>query len=79
MFGCSIKYLEHSSLCSYNSDNRSESTYRSHIVEGKFYVNKLSWLKVSCFNGCNFRGSYHIFCIAYFSWCLIKILRVVFW
>ena len=54
-FGCSGKYLEHSSLCTHYSENGSETLDGIQVLEYKIYVNKFSWFKVGGVNSCSFR------------------------
>ena len=51
-FGCSRKYPENSILCTKYSENGNETSDGSHIIEGKIYVYKLSWLKVGYIISC---------------------------
>ena len=64
-FVYSRKYPENSSIFTYFSENESKSTDVSHVVEDGVHVNKFYWLKFICVNSCEFRESFHIFCITY--------------
>ena len=46
-----------------NSDHGGESIDGSYIVEVKFHLNKLSWLKVTGVKCCSFRESRNFCCV----------------
>ena len=61
-----IIVIEHTTVIM-EMNTRMEVTF----IEGKIYVDKFSWLNLSCINCFSFWEICHIFCIQYSAWCLI--------